>query len=69
MNNKINILDLGRMDYKSSWEFQKNLHKDVLNGNKPDTLILVEHEPVFTLGKNANKKGKKRFLNFEINNT
>ena len=55
MNNKINILDLGRMDYKSSWEFQKNLHKDVLNGNKPDTLILVEHEPVFTLGKNANK--------------
>ena len=56
MNNKINILDLGRMDYKSSWEFQKNLHKDVLNGNKPDTLILVEHEPVFTLGKNANKE-------------
>ena len=55
MNNKINILDLGRMDYKSSWEFQKNLHKDVLNGNKPDTLILVEHQPVFTLGKNANK--------------
>ena len=55
MKNKINILDLGRMDYKSSWEFQKNLHKDVLNGNKPDTLILVEHEPVFTLGKNANK--------------
>ena len=56
MKNKINILDLGRMDYKSSWEFQKNLHKDVLNGNKPDTLILVEHEPVFTLGKNANKE-------------
>ena len=55
MKNKINILDLGRMDYKSSWEFQKNLHKDVLNGNKPDTLILVEHQPVFTLGKNANK--------------
>jgi len=56
MKNKINILDLGRMDYKSSWEFQKNLHKDVLNGNKPDTLILVEHQPVFTLGKNANKE-------------
>ena len=55
MNNKINILDLGRMDYKPSWEFQKNLHENVLNGNKPDTLILVEHEPVFTLGKNANK--------------
>ena len=70
MNNKINILDLGRMDYKSSWEFQKNLHKDVLNGNKPDTLILVEHEPVFTLGKNANKdnlldKGNVKVFNVE----
>ena len=70
MKNKINILDLGRMDYKSSWEFQKNLHKDVLNGNKPDTLILVEHEPVFTLGKNANKdnlldKGNVKVFNVE----
>ena len=55
MNNKINILDLGKMDYKPSWEFQKSFHKDVLIGKEPDTLILVEHEPVFTLGKNANK--------------
>jgi lipoate-protein ligase B len=55
MNNQINILDLGKMDYKPSWEFQKNFHKDVLAGNEIDTLILVEHEPVFTLGKNANE--------------
>ena len=68
MNNKINILDLGRMDYKSSWEFQKNLHKDVLNGNKPDTLILVEHEPVFTLGKNANKDNLLDRSNVEVFN-
>ena len=43
------------MDYKPSWEFQKNFHADVLKGNEPDTLILVEHEPVFTLGKNASQ--------------
>ena len=55
MKNKINILDLGKMDYKPSWEFQKNFHADVLKGNEPDTLILVEHEPVFTLGKNASQ--------------
>ena len=55
MNNKINILDLGKMDYKPSWDFQKNFHANVLKGNEPDTLILVEHEPVFTLGKNANQ--------------
>ena len=56
MNNRIKILDLGRMDYKPSWEFQKNLHQDVLSGKETDTLILVEHEPVYTLGKNANKE-------------
>ena len=56
MNNRIKILDLGRMDYKPSWEFQKNFHQDVLSGKETDTLILVEHEPVYTLGKNANKE-------------
>ena len=56
MNNKIKILDLGKMDYKPSWEFQKNFHQDVLSGKETDTLILVEHEPVYTLGKNANKE-------------
>tara|TARA_B100001996_G_scaffold63978_2_gene46056 strand:+ start:40241 stop:40891 length:651 start_codon:yes stop_codon:yes gene_type:complete len=55
MNNKINTLDLGKMNYKPSWEFQKNFHENVLIGKEPDTLILVEHEPVFTFGKNANK--------------
>jgi len=55
MNNKINTLDLGKMNYRPSWEFQKNFHENVLIGKEPDTLILVEHEPVFTFGKNANK--------------
>ena len=56
MNNRINILDLGKMDYKPSWDFQKNFHQGVLNGKETDTLILVEHEPVYTFGKNANKE-------------
>ena len=56
MNNRVNILDLGRMDYKPSWDFQKKFHQDVLTGKETDTLILVEHEPVYTLGKNANKE-------------
>ena len=51
MNNRIKILDLGRMDYKPSWDFQKNFHQDVLSGKENDTLILVEHEPVYTLGR------------------
>ena len=54
MGTSINILDLGRMSYNSAWDIQKNYHQKVLTGKVQDTLILVEHEPVYTLGKNAN---------------
>ena len=54
MGASINILDLGRMSYNSAWDIQKNYHQKVLSGKEQDTLILVEHEPVYTLGKNAN---------------
>ena len=54
MGTTINILDLGRMSYNSAWDIQKNYHQKVLTGKEQDTLILVEHEPVYTLGKNAN---------------
>ena len=42
------------MSYNSAWDIQKNYHKKVLTGKEQDTLIIVEHEPVYTLGKNAN---------------
>ncbi len=53
MENKITITDLGQMDYQSAWDYQRETHEKVLNGKAPDTLIFVEHEPVYTLGKNA----------------
>ena len=52
---KILIQDLGFKKYKSVLLLQKKLHKQRIAGNTQDTLILVEHEPVYTLGKNANK--------------
>ena len=57
MSNQANIkvIDLGYMDYQSTWDLQKGYHKKVLNGDTTDTLLLVEHESVYTLGKNANK--------------
>ncbi|MAP70483.1 MAG: octanoyltransferase [Candidatus Marinimicrobia bacterium] len=54
MQSSMNILDLGRMSYNSAWDIQKEYHKKVVSGKEPDTLIIVEHEPVYTLGKNAN---------------
>ncbi|MBT4318633.1 MAG: lipoyl(octanoyl) transferase LipB [Candidatus Marinimicrobia bacterium] len=54
MSATIHIEDLGMKDYQATWNLQKDYHKKVLLGDKPDTLFFVEHEPVYTLGKNAN---------------
>ena len=66
MSQKINIVDLGRMDYKSAWDFQKEFHNKVLIGKETDTLFLVEHEPVYTLGKNANNNNLLKKANSNV---
>ena len=48
----INIIDLGRYSYKLALHKQEHIHAKVTN-NGNDTLLFVEHEPVYTLGKNA----------------
>lgn len=45
------LLDLGRLPYLPAWDIQKQIHAEVLAG-APDTLLLVEHDPVLTLGAN-----------------
>ena len=55
VNTKIDIQDLGKLLYKKTWNYQKKLLKKRSNNEINDTLILVEHEPVFTLGKNADE--------------
>ena len=51
-----NILDLGLSDYKETWNLQKQLQSKRISGEIEDHLLLVEHPPVFTLGKNASKE-------------
>ena len=53
--NIIDILDLGLSPFKEGWDLQKELVKKRQYGQIKDTLILAEHEPVYTLGKNANE--------------
>ena len=53
MSNNLEISDLGKKDYKETWDLQKELQKKRIEGKIADVLILVEHPPVYTLGKNA----------------
>mgnify|MGYP001980205141 FL=1 len=46
---------LGRRKYDEVWEKQKELVDQRRFEAVPDTLILVEHDPVYTLGKNSNE--------------
>jgi lipoyl(octanoyl) transferase len=49
------LLDLGLRPYREVWELQKRLHAQVRDGIAPDTWIVVEHEPVITLGRQAKR--------------
>lgn len=37
--------------YLDGWDLQRRIHADVVGRTRPDTLILLEHEAVYTAGK------------------
>jgi lipoyl(octanoyl) transferase len=45
------VLDLGLKSYSETWELQKELVQKRADGLIEDTLILVEHYPVYTVGR------------------
>lgn len=49
------IQDLGHESYAKVWEMQKNIQQKRIKNEIDDTFLLVEHEPVYTLGKNADE--------------
>ena len=53
--NRIKIIDLGFLDYKNSWNYQKELQKKVLIGDCSDSIIFVEHDSGYSFGKNSDK--------------
>lgn len=49
--------DLGRLAYEPALEWQRAAHAAVLAGRVGAILLLVEHEPVVTLGRRGNRAG------------
>lgn len=42
---------IGLIDYEEAWSLQRKIHEEVVNGTRPNTLLLLEHPPVFTAGR------------------
>jgi lipoyl(octanoyl) transferase len=45
------FVEAGRVDYGTAWERQRQLAAARASGSGPDTVLLLEHDPVFTAGK------------------
>ncbi|HNU80191.1 MAG TPA: lipoyl(octanoyl) transferase LipB [Bacillota bacterium] len=50
---KLNVLNLGRCDYKKALDIQYDILEKRQKDELGDTLILVEHPPVITLGRHG----------------
>ncbi len=56
INKECKVLRLGIVDYKKAYELQKNLLKEKIDGSSSDYLILLQHNPVITIGRNGNNR-------------
>jgi lipoate-protein ligase B len=53
------LVDLGRMEYGEALDIQRELASKRAMGEVPDTLVLVEHEHVITLGRKTSPENFK----------
>ncbi len=53
MGKIIHTQDLGTIDYAEAFDLQLKLHGNRIENKIPDTLLLLEHPHVFTLGRHA----------------
>jgi lipoyl(octanoyl) transferase len=45
------VVNLGIVDYREALELQRSLAADVASGERPDTVLFLEHPPTITLGR------------------
>ncbi|MCD6337439.1 MAG: lipoyl(octanoyl) transferase LipB [Candidatus Marinimicrobia bacterium] len=53
MGKQLHTQDLGTIDYAKAFDLQLDLHDRRIENKIPDTLLLLEHPHVFTLGRHA----------------
>lgn len=50
-NPGLEVSVLGSIEYLAAWALQRDLHAEVADGSRENTLILVEHPSVYTAGR------------------
>ena len=52
MDRTLTLINLGRTDYNQCLTLQRDIQKQRVKGSIENTLLITEHNPVFTLGRN-----------------
>lgn len=47
----LEVSALGSIEYLAGWQLQRDLHAEVADGSRENTLLLVEHPSVYTAGR------------------
>jgi len=47
----LTVVRAGVVDYVAAWDEQRRVHEAVVAGERPDTVLLLEHPSVYTAGK------------------
>jgi lipoyl(octanoyl) transferase len=48
---ELRVVRAGTVPYEDAWAWQRQLHQERVAGTGPDTMLLLEHPPVYTAGK------------------
>jgi len=52
----VEVIRRGEVPYVEALELQRRIHEERVRGERPDTLILLTHPPVVTLGRGAHEE-------------
>ena len=56
MLTKIEVLDLGLIEYEAAWKLQDQYAAEIAEGKRPPTLLLLEHPHVYTFGRRGKQE-------------
>ncbi len=52
----VEILDLGLIEYEAAWKLQDEYAREIAEGKRPPTLLLLEHPHVYTFGRRGKQE-------------